>query len=179
MTVQIDQKYNGVEHDFDVIRKVIDLREPESLLDFGCGSGRLIPIYLEKNIHNIYCYDVSDKALSLSKSRYTYGSIYYLKEYREISDCGIVFDLTISNRVLQHIPPNEISVTLKQLCEVSRCIYINETLKSAHNYFVFVHDYLRLFEGYGFEELGSGVIYDDMGNDQKWSLFMRRTFHTT
>ncbi len=41
----------------------------DTVLDFGCGNGRLLELFLDKNI-NYYGVDVSQKLLNLAKKRY-------------------------------------------------------------------------------------------------------------
>jgi len=57
-------------HDFSVLGQVIDKTEARSVLEAGCGSGRLVPVYLAHNVQIILLQDVSERALDLCRQRF-------------------------------------------------------------------------------------------------------------
>lgn len=81
------------------------------------------------------------------------------------------FDLIISNRVLQHIPPNSIESTMRTICRLGRFIYINElsdTDAGSPNPYMFQHDYVQLFGLFGLVVKNSGFF-----GKQTWFLFTK------
>jgi SAM-dependent methyltransferase len=82
-------------------------KEPESILDFGCGVGGNIP-YLRDSFKNarLFGCDISPKSVEIAKKSYEYGKFDVvadadgLKIYKDI-DCVFV------STVLHHIPPEE------------------------------------------------------------------------
>ncbi len=53
-------------------------RDGDEVLDFGCGNGRLLELFTNKNI-NYYGVDVSQKLLDLAKQRYPSNKDNFLK----------------------------------------------------------------------------------------------------
>jgi hypothetical protein len=78
---------------------------PNSILDFGCGKGRLISALAEK---------YPDKSIS----GYDPGNTVY---DRSLDDVNV--DLLISSDVLEHIEPEYVDETLKYLSTKSKYIY--------------------------------------------------------
>src|SRR5262245_35245011 len=52
-------------YDFDIVARCCAMVRAKSILDVGCGSGRLFPLYIGKSIPFCGC-DVSPAALSLA-----------------------------------------------------------------------------------------------------------------
>jgi 2-polyprenyl-3-methyl-5-hydroxy-6-metoxy-1,4-benzoquinol methylase len=73
------------------------------LLDFGCGSGRLFPLYLENGIYETVGLDVSAKTLAMCRERYPSDSVRSVDGLSPADDSLSAFDLIVCNRVLQHI----------------------------------------------------------------------------
>jgi len=87
------------------LKEYIDEIKPKSILDFGCGKGRLIQ-RLKEDFPNI------------SVSGYDPGN----KEF-DIDLTDTLVDLIISTDVLEHVEPEHIENTLKFLSTKSRYIY--------------------------------------------------------
>lgn len=157
----IQKKYNTHQNDFHFLKQLIDEIKPQHLLEIGCGSGRLLPVYLAfPFIKGINLQDISVKALGMIDSTD--------KRIRRISDSILVLDkklprqdLIISNRVLQHIPRNQIEKHIEKICLLSDVVYINELSLTdgieANNY-MNVHDYAAIFLHAGFEISKTGLI---------------------
>lgn len=174
----IHAAYGEFAHDYATLSQVIDDCSPLYLLDFGCGSGRLIPLYLKKGIPNIHCYDVSTEALFIARRRFPDSSIHFTRSLGELTALGIVFDLVVCTRVLQHIPPAEIEEALRRLAGMSRRIYLNEATQPVESFFMFTHDYQSLLGQFGFSMRRRGTIFDNRGNAQDWRLFQSDALET-
>lgn len=85
--------------------KFIDKIRPASILDFGCGKGRLIDRLLEDYPH-------------ISVSGYDPGN----KKFDKPLD-DVFVDLLISSDVLEHVEPEHIDQTLQYLSTKSKYIY--------------------------------------------------------
>jgi 2-polyprenyl-3-methyl-5-hydroxy-6-metoxy-1,4-benzoquinol methylase len=168
---QIHKDYGEFTHDFDTIGNLIDIDPPQCLLDFGCGSGRLIPLYLKKNIPSIYCYDISEEALHLARSLFSNHSVHFVSSLSDPLLQEVRFDLVVCSRVLQHIPSSQVVKIIGRLCLLSHRVYINEITKPVNSYFMFQHNYSSIFKSYGFIKNNSGTMQDVTGNIQEWSLF--------
>jgi len=159
--------------DFDVIKLVLMIIKPKKILDIGCGSGRLFPLYDEFLIPIIVGQDISSNALKIARTRNPQPNIILTnKEISKLEYHTKYFDLIISNRVLSAILPENIDETLKFLSDLSDNIYLNELSDSDYisesNYW-FKHDYLSTFERNGFHISMKGEI-----NKQRWFLFSKK-----
>ncbi len=169
----IDEKWGTIRHDYALLSRIISSSKPRRILDIGCGSGRLFPLYNDLKINEVVGIDISNKALKIANSRYSYSNI---KTYNQhILDLNFpihYFDLVISNRVLQHIPQNEIEIVIKKLTELGKRIYINEMYDSDHfgeSFYLFKYDYILLFDKFGFQVIERGCL-----GKQTWFLFGKR-----
>jgi len=140
------------------------------VLDIGCGSGRLFPLYNDLKIKEVIAQDVSSKALKIAKDRYRFSNIKLTnKDILDLNFPKHYFDLIISNRVLQHIPHDEIEVVVKKLTGLGNYVYINEMSDSDYtgeSFYLFKHDYIALFNKLGFKITQKGLI-----GRQTWFLF--------
>lgn len=170
---KLHRSYGEYTHDFEILSDLMDADFPESLLDFGCGSGRLIPLYLDRGIPNIHCYDISEDAIALARSHVPGHAIRFITSLEELANGGVYYDLIVCTRVLQHIPVHEIKRVLDLISRLGRRIYLNEATRSISNHFVFAHDYRLHFEQHDFFLERQGVINDPAGNSQEWFLFTR------
>lgn len=171
MALNVHENYAGFDHDYGVIGGLIDTYQPASLLDYGCGSGRLIPLYLKKNLRDIYCYDASEISLKLAQEKFFDTAILFTTSLGDITRRAGRFDLIVCSRVLQHIPANSIVGVIGKICAMGDRVYINETLIPSDKYFMFLHDYRTIFEQNKFVQTSTGVMQDAHGNLQEWSLF--------
>jgi SAM-dependent methyltransferase len=76
----------------------------ESVLDFGCGVGRLL-IPLAQNFSHAVGVDVSPSMIKLAKERAAHMGVTNISFYNRVTDISTKFDLAHSYLVFQHIPP--------------------------------------------------------------------------
>lgn len=169
---EIDEKWGEAKSDFEVIKKVLNIVKPRTLLDIGCGSGRLFPLY--SNVEIIYAQEVSVKAIKICKRRYPGLRInYLLKDLRKLDFKKDFFELIISNRVLAAIIPEKIEIILNKLSNLAKYIYINEITDSddngLQNDYFFKHDYRKILIDNNFELIETGMI-----DKQTWYLFRKK-----
>lgn len=91
------------------IKDKVESFKPKSVLDIGCGDGRLLGL-LDKNINKAGV-DFSEKAISFAKVFYPEIK-FYKKDAREIDE---EFDMVVVMEVLEHIPDENIDSLLKTL----------------------------------------------------------------
>lgn len=158
-------------HDYSVLSDLIDDLKPCSILDAGCGTGRLFPLYIEKKLVDITGVDISYAALSIAKKEFPQVTI-ICSPLEDIDFGGKIFDLSISNRTLQHVPPDLIDLVIKKICLCSHYVYINETIigETVESRSLFQHDYEQLFQANDLARINTGSI----GN-QRYHLFSRFT----
>ena len=168
-----------MKHDYEVLKSILTSIVPSRVLDFGCGNGRLFPLYQNLNIREIVGQDISGESLNLARMHHNYENVKLLNipvDKLDFSD--YYFNIVICNRVLQHIPPSTIEQTIKKLCRLGKFIYVNEISDSDGlpldcNYFLFLHDYINLFKNFGFYIKDKGFIISEINTNQKWLLFER------
>ncbi len=167
----IDDQWGRSTGDYDILRGLISSITVNRILDIGCGSGRLFPLYNSMGIKEVIGQDIANSALDLAKARYNYSNIKLLVNLPvEVLDFPkSYFDLVISNRVLQHIPQNSIESTIETVCRLGKFVYINELSDTdgvSSGSYVFKHDYMRLFGIFGFTVKNKGLK-----GKQTWLLF--------
>lgn len=163
--------YGLSRHDFEVINKLLALTKAKKILDFGCGSGRLFPVYLQNNAEEIVGIDISEIALKIAQERYPSNKIKtFSKSIFEIEFPEKHFDFINCTRVLQHMNENEIAAVIERLCSLSDHVYINEMSSSDLKtiYFIHKYDYPALFQKQGYHITESGMI-----DNQKYFLFSK------
>lgn len=168
----IDEKWGDETSDFCVLGEIINRISPKKILDIGCGSGRLFPLYDIMKIDEVVGQDISEKALEISKIKRSFRNISITsKQIYELNYSDKYFDLIISNKVLEHITSSEIDKTLESIVRLSDYIYINEAIKgdgTKESFYLTQHNYHVLFNKYGYSEIDRGII-----GPQRWFLFFK------
>jgi hypothetical protein len=168
----IDQKWGMEKHDYDLLGKIILSIKPNRLLEIGCGSGRLFPLYSDLKVKEVLGQDISRQALIIAKERYPFSNVNTTNQsILNLEFPRYYFDLVISNRVLQHIPQSEIEEVIRKLTDLGKKIYINEMYNSdfiGESFYMFKHDYVELFRKFGFEVIQKGLL-----GKQTWFLFTK------
>jgi len=78
----------------------------EKILDLGCGNGRLVELFQEKNIE-YFGVDNSEKLIKIARKKYPYGK-FQVADALNIPFPSDFFDKIISIAVLHHIPSEEL-----------------------------------------------------------------------
>lgn len=163
----IHELWGEEQHDFAVLSAIFATHQPKSILDVGCGSGRLFGHYLAHGITDIVGTDISETALAIANERYPQVPTATVK-VEALAFPPQRFDLVICNRVLQHIPPNAIESAIGKLCTIGKVIYVNELTESDQldeEFFMFRHDYTALFAARGLRLQGTGHIHPHQATD--------------
>lgn len=164
--------YGRETSDFIILERLISSIMPRNVLDIGCGSGRLFPLYIKMGINEAVGQDVSVAALEIAGQNHYSPKIQTInKSILELNYPLCYFDLIVSNRVLQHIPPNQIERIIAKIVLLGKTIYINELSDSdglEENFYMFIHNYEQFFGRYGLKSFRSGLL-----GRQTWSLFGR------
>ena len=143
------------------MQNLIDQFKVKKLLEIGCGSGRLLPVYVSSpSIEVINLQDISPKALSLIETEDKRVNTISV-DIPRLKNILPKQDLIVSNRVLQHITENEIDRNIAAICSLSDIIYINELSNSdgidPASYMI-IHDYVRYFRNNGFAVNQTGLL---------------------
>jgi SAM-dependent methyltransferase len=157
--------------DYLVLGKILDRYHPLTLLDVGCGSGRLFPLYAEKGITDFVGVDISEKALAIARDSFPDADL-RRQGLIDLDFADDFFDLCVCNRVLQHVPEKDIHKVVQNLSRIGRIVYINELSESDEQnevYFMKNYNYQLLFNKNGLDCLEKGSI-----GDQTYCVFGRR-----
>ncbi len=136
-----------------VIRDFIRRNGVESVLDVGCGTGRLFPIYEELGLGRVLGVDIAGRALAIASKQHP--RIPTVRTRIEHFEPSQPFDAVIINRVLQHIDPVDLADALDRVtAAAAKVVYMNEitqserpNLRGAH--YMFEHDYVSMMSARG------------------------------
>lgn len=159
--------------DYPVLERVVRSRPlVRRVLDVGCGRGRLFPVYQALGVEEVVGQDITRRALRRAAAAAPGLEVRLLcRPIERLDFPDAHFDLIVSNRVLQHIPPGAIAATVQTLCRLGRAVYVNELTDSdgvPGNAYLVKHDYPRLFAAHGFVVAQAGML-----DRQTWRLFER------
>ena len=105
-----------------VLRPEITTIQPTSILEVGCGPGRLLKVY--QDVGKIYCVDFSEKMLERAESKARKSGItnahFGRMACQDLKYEDDFIDLVMTSNVLLHIPPEDIEKAVSELTRVSR-----------------------------------------------------------
>jgi len=105
-----------------VVSSILSKIKPGSLLDVGCGAGRLFPLY--KGIPRVLAVDFSPSMLMHAykmRSKLGLGNVEIRRfDVRELNRLEESFDLVLSRNVLMHIKPEDMGRTVEGIIKVCR-----------------------------------------------------------
>ena len=85
----------------------LDLKEDSTVLDVGCGTGVLVPYYLERNIGHLDAIDISDQMIERCRNKFADPRISFICANVMDHDCADRYDLIMIYNVLPHMPDYE------------------------------------------------------------------------
>ncbi len=156
----------------ELIRGVIGRYGVESVLDVGCGTGRLFPVYEAAGVQRILGVDIAGRALAIAKR--LHPGVPTLRVRAAQLELPEQYDAVMTNRVLQHIDAIELPEALDRITDAARkIIYVNEISESeAANLtgarYMFEHDYISLFSARGWVLAEKGLM---AGTRQTYLVF--------
>lgn len=156
----IHAEWGGGKEDYGALGEVLRRYRPDRLLDAGCGSGRLFPLYQQCGVGHVVGVDLSETALDLARRTFPNADL-RRAGLTELDFADGSFDLCVCNRVLQHIPADDIRAVVGSLSRMGRRVYVNELTDSDRideAFFMRRHDYRKLFTEVGLDCLESGLI---------------------
>jgi glycosyltransferase involved in cell wall biosynthesis len=163
-------------HDYGLLDEIVSLTAARSVLEIGCGRGRLMPVYLKQGLRPIWAQDRSRHALDLcrrrfpgqSDIRYFHGPALGLP-----GDCRV--DLVVSAGGSPPGDDAERRQILKDLARRTRAIFVNapgsktappataRTLES---------EAAHILPTVGFTPTRQGTLIGPDGTARYWRLFV-------
>jgi glycosyltransferase involved in cell wall biosynthesis len=175
----IHQRYGYLSHDYSILGHVIKKIQARSVLEIGCGSGRLMPVYLFHDLNPIWAQDISSTALDICRQRFFHQrQIRYLAGSIEGVSPKLSVDLVVSTRVLQHIPEDDdVKRILHCLADKTKSFFINEASdKEDEAPYIKGRDYSAMLSTVGFQISDHGELAAEGGARQLWKLFERTEY---
>lgn len=133
---------------YKIFQQKLEEIKPNSLLELGCGYGRYFSLY--ENIPRVVATDISREMLQKIPGKYqqlpNFSIVCVAAEDINFDD---MFDVTITNMALQHVPPKLIRRAIENICRCSMHVLIHEWITQNHAY-IFGHNYEELFDSFGF-----------------------------
>jgi glycosyltransferase involved in cell wall biosynthesis len=171
----IHHRYGYLSHDYAVLSDIIEKTGVRSVLEIGCGSGRLVPVYLRHAMNPIWLQDISDSALDICRQRFApQKHIRYFAGNLEHMTVSPKADLVVSNRVLQSIlDENDLMRKLNYLIKRTRFFYVNEaTIEgNVRDRYSKGRDYNLIFQSLGLQLRDQGELESENGERQSWKLY--------
>lgn len=103
------------------------IKDAETILDYGIGEGRLLPLYGDREVTG---YDIVPRDLDVPV----------------ISELKGYYDCVVASKVLLHVLPENIERVMKRLSDISNKAVVYDTIaecKAPHN---FNHDFESMAE---------------------------------
>jgi len=176
LAISLHNQYGYLSHDYSLLGTIIDETGARSVIEVGCGSGRLVPVYLMHDVQFIWLQDVSGRALETCRRRFfCQRQIRYFCGNVQSLPSSATVDLIVVNRVFQHILDDaEFVQTLAYLAAMTRYFYINESgIEDAarlRDPYLKGRDYARIFHDLGWWVVNRGELTAEHGMQQSWIL---------
>ena len=105
-----------------VINKILDnanVCEGKDILDVACGTGVLIPDYLERNVKSVTAIDISSEMIKIAKEKFPQKNVQFMCEDVENAKFKSKFDCIVVYNAFPHFPEpkNLIAVLASHLKE--------------------------------------------------------------
>lgn len=122
--------------------------QPQSVIDVGCGGGRLARVLLQELPQAQYAgVDLAEAQLELTKAVRGDGDFYLSRLQDFIPDKR--WDMALCSEVLLHIPPSDIRVAVRNLGRLAPLLVLvdwTETVNGPIAEWNWLHDYDALFK---------------------------------
>ena len=129
--------------------------KPASLVEVGCGTGQLFPLY--KDIPKVVGCDWTDGMLNQSRKRlerHNYPNITLKKLDITKEALPEKFDISLTRTVLMHIPEENVESACSNLCKMSDTVMLFEYYDPnapGLEWHCFHHEYPIIMRKFGFE----------------------------
>ncbi len=95
----------------------VEKLDPQSVLDFGCGDGRLLSELASRvPVSKLWGVDVDERSLRFAGGFNDEAKVLFARSLKELR--GKRFDVIVASEVMEHIPPEECSPIVSALGEL-------------------------------------------------------------
>lgn len=85
----------------------LEINENSTVLDVGCGTGVLVPFYLEKNIHHLDAIDISDRMIEICRRKFDDPRINFICQNVMELETEEQYDLIMIYNAFPHLPDHD------------------------------------------------------------------------
>ncbi len=116
----------------EMIADISGAAPDKSVLDAGCGTGVMFPLYLSRNVKQITAVDISEKMLMRARKKYPSDNISFVCCDILYFDCDNTFDCVIVHNAFPHfIRQSESLEKLKKLTAAGGRLTIAHSISRA------------------------------------------------
>lgn len=119
-----------------VIAKILDnacVREGVRVLDVACGTGVLIPDYLQRKVASVTAVDISEEMVRIAKSKFPQENVQILCADVETIRLDTQFDCIMVYNAFPHFPqPEQLIATLSGLLAPGGTLTVAHGMSRAH-----------------------------------------------
>jgi len=163
---EIERRYGRSLADAGELEEALAMRRPRSVLEVGCGAGRLMALYERAGVDRVVGVDISSRALAVARRRHP-GHCFIRASAADLPDFER-FDLVVAFRAFQHVEPGQIEAVLDAMTAFTDAVFLEEQRAGRGHLYLFIHDYDVLLGTRGFERAPL------MGADTDAALYVRR-----
>ena len=101
---------NSIVRNDDVITAILDnakVTEGKDVLDVACGTGVLIPYYLDRNVSSVTGIDISPRMAEIAQAKFTQPNVVILCGDVEKMDAEKLYDCIVVYNAFPHFPDPE------------------------------------------------------------------------
>lgn len=94
----------------DTVNRILDnakISEGKDVLDVACGTGVLIPDYLERKVRSVTAIDISSEMIKIAQEKYDQENVRFLCGDVEETDLDQKFDCIVVYNAFPHFPNPE------------------------------------------------------------------------
>ena len=98
----------------DVVKIILDnagVGAGKDVLDVACGTGILIPDYLERGVSSVTAIDITPEMVEIAKSKYQQEEVRIICGDAAETDFGQLFDCIVVYNALPHFPDPELLIS--------------------------------------------------------------------
>lgn len=155
------------------------IKNSQTILEYGCGFGRILKLLNEKYNNSIKMYgvDISQKLLEDAKINIGNDNV-SLKQVdgEHIPFPDKFFDLSYTSGVLTHVPEKDYRKICKELIRVTKHIIIHIEYSTTYS-IKFPHKYKKFYNERGYNVIG-GKRPDVQGDHMWYTVFLEETKET-
>ncbi|HAQ63786.1 MAG TPA: class I SAM-dependent methyltransferase [Ruminococcaceae bacterium] len=128
----------------DIVSRIFDEAEidkDKDILDVACGTGVLIPYYLNRNVRSVTAVDISPKMTEIARSKFSQPNVEIICGDADEYDFGKKFDCIVIYNAIPHFTDvkkliNHLSEYLKDGGSITVCHGMSRDMINSHHKYV-------------------------------------------